>query len=61
MENTPTKPRLGIIGFGEVGRIFAQQLQATGAFKTIHCWDIKLAAPDTAQAERLSAQTRLSY
>ena len=50
--------RIGLIGFGEVGKIFARGLFPR--VKALHCWDIKLAAPESrgealAQAAMLGA------
>jgi 3-hydroxyisobutyrate dehydrogenase-like beta-hydroxyacid dehydrogenase len=36
------KPRLGLIGFGEVGTIFAKEFAASPYFSSIVAWDIKL-------------------
>ncbi len=41
----PAKPRLGLIGFGEVGSTFAKELAATQQFSSINAWDIKLLGP----------------
>jgi 3-hydroxyisobutyrate dehydrogenase-like beta-hydroxyacid dehydrogenase len=36
-------PRLGLVGFGEVGQIFARDLLTTRAFSQINAWDIQFA------------------
>ncbi len=55
---------LGLIGFGEVGKIFAQGLQASGRFEQIHIWDIQFETLDSrplhaAQALGLSASASI--
>jgi 3-hydroxyisobutyrate dehydrogenase-like beta-hydroxyacid dehydrogenase len=50
------KPRLGLIGFGEVGGIFAKELAATKQFSSISAWDIKLLAPSGAAMRELMQQ-----
>lgn len=40
--------QIGLVGYGEVGRIFAEDLRAQGL--VVHAHDVKLAAPSTAQA-----------
>ncbi len=42
-----TLPRLGLIGFGEVGQIFAAQLAATRAFATVSVWDIQFLSQES--------------
>ena len=48
--------RLGLIGFGEVGKIFAEALVQQSDVAALAVWDRKLAAPETAEAERAHAQ-----
>jgi 3-hydroxyisobutyrate dehydrogenase-like beta-hydroxyacid dehydrogenase len=38
---------LGLVGFGEVGKIFAQGLNTSGRFQHINTWDIQFKAPDS--------------
>jgi 3-hydroxyisobutyrate dehydrogenase-like beta-hydroxyacid dehydrogenase len=52
------KPRLGFIGFGEVGSIFARELAATQQFSSISAWDTKLLSPQgTAMRELMQQQS----
>ena len=46
---------LGIVGYGEVGRIFAQGLRAHPGMQSISAWDLKFEAPATAQSARAAA------
>lgn len=45
---------VGVIGYGEVGKIFAAALEGRGA-KTVGAWDLNFADPDKADAERAHA------
>lgn len=47
--------QIGLIGYGEVGRILAEDLRAQGL--VVHAHDVKLAAPSTAQALQNHAAT----
>jgi 3-hydroxyisobutyrate dehydrogenase-like beta-hydroxyacid dehydrogenase len=46
---------LGIVGYGEVGKIFAKGLQGKDGIAGICAWDVKFQAPDSAEAERAHA------
>ncbi|MFY3386141.1 DUF1932 domain-containing protein [Paracidovorax sp. MALMAid1276] len=45
--------RIGIVGYGEVGRIFAAGLRHCGV-NDLAAWDLKFAAPDQSPAEPLA-------
>jgi 3-hydroxyisobutyrate dehydrogenase-like beta-hydroxyacid dehydrogenase len=45
--------RIGVIGYGEVGKIFASGLKACA--QGMYAWDLKFAAPATGDAERAHA------
>ena len=47
--------RLGILGFGEVGKVFGVGLRPF--MQQVSCWDLKLADPAVQAAERSYAQT----
>ena len=44
--------RIGLIGYGEVGKIFAAALVGQAGVESVGAWDLKFARPDTAAAER---------
>ncbi|HRL68239.1 MAG TPA: DUF1932 domain-containing protein, partial [Ottowia sp.] len=44
--------RIGLIGYGEVGKIFAAALVGQAGVASVGAWDPKFARPDTAAAER---------
>ena len=44
--------RIGLIGYGEVGKIFAAALDGQAGVASVGAWDLKFARPDTAAAER---------
>ena len=44
--------RIGLIGYGEVGKIFAAALVGQAGVASVGAWDLKFARPDTAAAER---------
>ena len=46
---------VGVIGFGEVGRIFCKGLQAQSGVESISTWDLKFAVQDTGQLESAKA------
>ena len=46
---------LGIIGFGEVGGIFARGLLGKEGIDTVHAWDLKFADPTTGEELRAAA------
>ncbi|MBU3739684.1 MAG: NAD(P)-dependent oxidoreductase [Rhodoferax sp.] len=46
--------RVGLVGYGEVGRIFAAGLRAQGL--PVVAWDLKFAEPDRGASERAQAQ-----
>ena len=46
---------IGVIGFGEVGRIFCEGLQGKAGVSTISAWDLKFAAAGTGIAEAAKA------
>lgn len=52
--STATQLDVGLIGFGEVGKIFAAGLQAVGVGQ-VAVWDLKFADPVTAESERVAA------
>ncbi len=53
MQTPDQRPRLGLIGFGEVGQIFATDLLASEAFQQISAWDTELTAtPDNPLRKR---------
>ncbi|HYF43310.1 MAG TPA: DUF1932 domain-containing protein [Ramlibacter sp.] len=43
--------RIGLAGYGEVGKIFAAGLRPQPGVASVHAWDLKFAAAATAQAE----------
>ncbi|HMN58298.1 MAG: NAD(P)-dependent oxidoreductase [Burkholderiales bacterium] len=47
--------RIGLIGYGEVGQIFAAGLRAQPGVAGVGAWDLKFARADTAPAERRHA------
>ncbi len=47
---------LGIIGFGEVGGIFARGLIGKDGIDTVHAWDLKFADPATGAGSRAAAE-----
>ncbi len=47
--------RLGLIGYGEVGRIFSAGLKAQPGVAAVGAWDLKFARADTGVAERAHA------
>ena len=47
--------RLGLIGYGEVGRIFSAGLKAQPGVAAVGAWDLKFARADTRAAERAHA------
>ena len=56
---------VGVIGFGEVGRIFCKGLQGQSGVESVSAWDLKFAAPDTgliasAQAEQCGVRAARS-
>ena len=48
----PDNCRIGLIGYGEVGKIFSAGLKAMPGVAAVHVWDLKLADPATQAAER---------
>ena len=48
---------LGIVGYGEVGKIFAKGLQGKDGVAGICAWDLNFQAPALAEAERAHADT----
>ena len=44
--------RIGLIGYGEVGKIFAAALVGQAGVASVGAWDLNFARPDTAAAER---------
>lgn len=46
-----TIQRIGLIGYGEVGKIFTQGLKTQPGVSSVSAWDLKLARPDTREAE----------
>ena len=47
--------RLGLIGYGEVGKIFSAGLKAQPGVAAVGAWDLKFARADTRAAERAHA------
>ncbi len=47
--------RLGLIGYGEVGKIFSASLKAQPGVAAVGAWDLKFARADTRAAERAHA------
>lgn len=47
--------RIGLIGYGEVGKIFAAGLKSKPGVQAVGAWDLKFAAGEQAQAERAHA------
>lgn len=47
--------RIGLIGYGEVGKIFSAGLLKQPGVAGVGAWDLKFARPDTAAAERQHA------
>jgi 3-hydroxyisobutyrate dehydrogenase-like beta-hydroxyacid dehydrogenase len=43
--------RIGLIGYGEVGKIFAAGLRSQPGIVSVSAWDLKFAAPATRAAE----------
>ncbi len=55
--NTPhTGQRIGLIGYGEVGKIFSAGLKDQPGVAGVSVWDLKLASPAEQQAELAHAQ-----
>jgi 3-hydroxyisobutyrate dehydrogenase-like beta-hydroxyacid dehydrogenase len=50
-----TSITLGIVGYGEVGKIFSKGLQGQQGIDGICAWDLNFAAPASAEAERAQA------
>jgi 3-hydroxyisobutyrate dehydrogenase-like beta-hydroxyacid dehydrogenase len=48
--------RIGLIGYGEVGKIFSAGLQGQPGVVAVAAWDLKFADPATQAAERAHAQ-----
>jgi len=48
--------RIGLIGYGEVGKIFSAGLKGKPGVAATAAWDLKLASPATQAAERAHAQ-----
>ncbi len=47
--------RVGLIGYGEVGKIFSSGLKDKPGVIDVGAWDLKFAAPSSSQAERAHA------
>ncbi len=47
--------RIGLIGYGEVGKIFGAGLRGQAGVQSVSAWDLKFAAPATEVAERAHA------
>ncbi len=45
---------IGLIGYGEVGKIFSRDLKAASG-RAVHAWDLKFADPHSREAERRHA------
>ena len=50
--NLPDPCCIGLIGYGEVGKIFSAGLKAMPGVAAVHVWDLKLADPATQGVER---------
>ncbi len=50
LPDDPKSWRIGLVGYGEVGRILAEDLRAQGL--AVAAWDLKLASPASAAAPR---------
>ena len=48
---------IGIVGYGEVGKIFAKGLQGKDGVAGICAWDVNFQAPAIAHAERAHADS----
>lgn len=53
MATDPKQWRVGLVGYGEVGKILAEDLRAQGV--AVRAWDLKLASPASAEALRAHA------
>ncbi|MEZ5607916.1 MAG: DUF1932 domain-containing protein [Burkholderiaceae bacterium] len=51
----PEALRIGLVGYGEVGKIFAAGLLGQPGVAGVGAWDLKFARPETATAERRHA------
>jgi 3-hydroxyisobutyrate dehydrogenase-like beta-hydroxyacid dehydrogenase len=60
MQTPDQRPRLGLIGFGEVGQIFAADLHASNAFQHISAWDIEFTAQPENHLLRRCLQLRVT-
>ncbi len=49
-------PRIGLIGYGEVGKIFAAGLKDQPGVAQASAWDLKFAQPATRDAELAHAR-----
>ena len=54
MHPDPLHWHIGLVGFGEVGRLLAEDLRARGCL--VSAFDLKLGRPDTAPALRAHAR-----
>ncbi len=48
--------QIGLVGYGEVGKILGAGLRAQPGIRSVHAWDLKLAQAATAGAERSHAE-----
>ncbi len=48
--------RIGVVGYGEVGKIFTAGLRGQAGVTAVHAWDLKLGEAATREAQRAHAQ-----
>ena len=46
---------IGLVGYGEVGKIFSASLRGQGGVETVAAWDLKFADPQVRDAQRQHA------
>ena len=53
---SPAQIRIGVIGYGEVGKVFAKGLQGKAGVTAVAAWDLKFADSTLREGERAHAQ-----
>lgn len=56
MESNEQRTRIGLVGYGEVGKIFGAGLKPRPGVAAVSAWDLKFAQPSTCAAETAHAQ-----
>jgi 3-hydroxyisobutyrate dehydrogenase-like beta-hydroxyacid dehydrogenase len=54
MNSSKQPMRVGLVGYGEVGKIFGAGLQGFDGVTSVSAWDLKFAEPSVREAERAS-------